>query len=164
MKVLFLDIDGVLNSHRTAIAHGGFPHGFSPEQMQKFDHAAIGLIRKVCEETGAVIVLSSSWRILHAVDECATGLDLPIIDRTPSLTGNRGQEIAAWLAEHSSVIIYAIVDDDSDMLESQRTQFVQTSHEEGLSWQDYQCLLRVLNGEAAGRSRNALFWEESYDK
>lgn len=160
MKVLFLDIDGVLNSHRSIYAFNGCPHGFTPEHMALFDHVAIGLVRKLCQETGAVIVLSSSWRLLHATKEVAAGLNLPVIDRTPSLTGNRGQEIAAWLAEHPSVTVYAIVDDDSDMLESQRAHFVQTSHEDGLQFRDYQALLRVLNGEAAGHSRKALFWED----
>jgi hypothetical protein len=161
MKVLFLDIDGVLNSRRTLIAHNGYPHGFEPDQMKMFDHAALGLIRDLCRHSGAVVVLSSSWRILHLVEEVAAGFDLPVIDRTPSLAGNRGQEIAAWLAAHPSVVVYAIVDDNSDMLESQRTHFVQTSEEEGLSFRDYAALKRILNGEGAGHSRNALFWEEA---
>ncbi|MBB3010662.1 HAD domain-containing protein [Cupriavidus alkaliphilus] len=161
MKVIFLDIDGVLNSRRTCIAHNGYPHGFTPDQMKMFDHAAIGLVRDVCRGSGAVIVLSSSWRTLHAAEEVAEALDLPVIDRTPSLAGNRGQEIAAWLAEHPSVQVYAIVDDNSDMLESQRAHFVQTSEEEGLSYSDYVAIKRILNGEDAGHSRKALFWEEA---
>lgn len=151
-KVLFLDIDGVLNSARTCVAFGGpliggFPHGFDETNMRLFDHAAIGLIRKLCHETGASIVLSSSWRIIHTVHECANGLDLPIFDRTPSLNWHgrvRGDEIANWLADHPEVEVYAIVDDDSDMLDSQIPFFVQTDFKEGLSFADYeslQCLL-----------------------
>ncbi|WP_416048973.1 HAD domain-containing protein [Cupriavidus basilensis] len=160
MKVLFLDIDGVLNSRRTLIAHNGLPHGFTPDDMGMFDHAAIGLVRDLCKHSGAVVVLSSAWRTHHLVEEVAVGLGLPVIDRTPSLAGNRGQEIAAWLAEHSAVMVYAIVDDNSDMLESQRAHFVQTSEEEGLSYRDYVALKRILSGEDAGYSHKALFWEE----
>jgi hypothetical protein len=159
-KVLFLDIDGVLNSRRTCEAFGsplkgGFPHGFDAVNMALFDHAAIGLIRKLCETTGASICLSSSWRIIHTVHECANGLDMPIFDRTPSLNWNgrtRGDEIAAWLADHPEVTTYAIVNDDSDMLESQKQYFVQTDFKEGLTWANYeslQCILGLKQAEAA---------------
>lgn len=154
-KVLFLDIDGVLNSARTCVAFGGpliggFPHGFDETNMRLFDHAAIGLVRKLCHETGASIVLSSSWRIIHSVHECANGLDLPIFDQTPSLNHRgriRGEEIMAWLAAHPEVTRYAIVDDDSDMLEVQIPFFVQTDFKEGLSFANYeslQCLLGLV--------------------
>jgi len=41
-KVLFLDLDGVLNSARSCYALGGFPHGFDSANMAKFDHVALG--------------------------------------------------------------------------------------------------------------------------
>jgi hypothetical protein len=159
-KVLFLDIDGVLNSRRTCEAFGGpltggFPHGFDTKNMALFDHAAIGLIRRLCETTDASIVLSSSWRIIHSVHDCANGLDLPIFDRTPSLNWHgrvRGDEIAAWLADHPEVERYAIVDDDADMLQDQKPFFVQTDFQEGLTWANYeslQCILGVKQPEAA---------------
>lgn len=159
-KVLFLDIDGVLNSHRTAYATGGFPHGFEPEQKAKFDWIAVGLIRKICDQEDVSIVLSSSWRIIHSVHDCANGLDLPIFDRTKSLAGVRGEEIQEWLSRHPEVDHYAIVDDNSDMLESQRGHFVQTSHEDGLSYSDYLALQRILRGQLGGVQRNALMWED----
>lgn len=151
-KVLFLDIDGVLNSHRTCTAFGsplkgGFPHGFDADNMALFDHAAIGLIRKLCDKTDASIVLSSSWRIIHSVHDCANGLDLPIFDRTPSINTagrTRGDEIAAWLAEHPEVSRYAIVDDDGDMLADQKPNFVQTDFHDGLRYRDYENLLCIL--------------------
>lgn len=151
-KVLFLDIDGVLNSQRTCEAFGGpatggFPHGFDAPNMALFDHAAIALIRKLCEKTGASIVLSSSWRIIHSVHECANGLNLPIFDQTPSLNWRgrtRGHEILDWLAHHPEVTRYAIVDDDSDMLMVQLPHFVQTDFKEGLTFANYESLLFLL--------------------
>lgn len=156
-KVLFLDIDGVLNSHRTCTAFGsplkgGFPHGFDDDNMALFDHAAIGLIRKLCDKSDASIVLSSSWRIIHSVHDCANGLDLPIFDRTPSLNWpgrTRGDEIAAWLTDHPEVSRYAIVDDDGDMLESQKQNFVQTDFQDGLRFRDYENLLCILGESTA---------------
>lgn len=143
-KVLFLDIDGVLNSERSAWALGGFPHDFSEPDMRKFDHVAIGLVRKLCEETDASIVLSSSWRIIHSVHECANGLDLPIFDKTPNSNGNRGSQIREWLKAHPEVLTYAIVDDDSDMLPEQKPFFVRTNVKDGLLLSDYSNLKRIL--------------------
>lgn len=146
-KVLFLDIDGVLNSRRSVVAFKGFPHSFDGDDRDRFDWTAVALIRRLCEDVGASIVLSSSWRILHPVDECANGLDLPIFDRTPSLSGCRGMEINAWLAEHPEVTTYAIVDDNSDMLPEQKRYYVQTSELNGLSIENWADLKRILGGQ-----------------
>lgn len=158
-KVLFLDIDGVLNSIRTCEACKGFPHGFDPKNMAMFDQTAIALIRRLCDETGASICLSSSWRIIHSVHECANGLDLPIFDRTPSLDGKRGKEIKAWLDSHPGVATYAIVDDDSDMLVEQRRYFVKTDIYEGLTFRNYRELKSILNdGEEMPIGEQVVTW------
>lgn len=149
MKILFLDIDGVLNSARSCRAFDGYPHDFSDEGMRKFDSVAIGLVRKLCDKTGALIVLSSTWRMLHDISECAQGLGLPIFDRTPILEGPRGVEINAWLSKHPEVTRYAIVDDDSDMLPEQKQYFVKTNFEEGLSMHDFKALLGLLSDSAS---------------
>lgn len=144
MKVLFLDIDGVLNSSRSATAFKGFPHGFGKSDMERFDMVAVNLIRRLCRVTGCRVVLSSTWRILHTVHECANGLDLPIFDATTKDGGHRGTQIQTWLDAHQEVTQYAIVDDDSDMLESQLPFFVRTSHADGLSYANYEALERLL--------------------
>lgn len=143
-KVLFLDIDGVLNSHRSCLAFRGYPHGFDKEDMAKFDHVAVSLIRRLCKEVDCSIVLSSSWRIIHQVIEVANGLDLPIFDRTPSSSGPRGAEIKEWLVLHPEVTTYAIVDDDSDMMDEQAANFVRTNTNEGLTLNDYSKLKAIL--------------------
>lgn len=149
MKALFLDIDGVLNSQRSCHALGGYPHGFDELNMAMFDLVAIGLIRRVCQKTGCVIILSSSWRIIHSVQDCANGLSLPVIDRTLSLPGpaRRGDEIAAYLQQNPSITQYAIVDDDSDIMPEQLKFFVQTDGREGLLWDDYERLLTILGSD-----------------
>jgi hypothetical protein len=143
-KVLFLDIDGVLNSERSCAAYDGYPHCFKPKDMAQFDHTAIALIRKLCKKTGCSIVLSSTWRITSTIHEVAGALDLPIFDATPVLPGIRGLEISSWLASHPEVVTYAIVDDSGDMLELQKPFFVQTNMEFGLSLPNYRHLLRLL--------------------
>jgi hypothetical protein len=151
--VLFLDIDGVLNSMRTVEAFKGYPHSFDGYDRDKFDWTAVGLIRRLCADTNASIVLSSSWRIIHSVHECANGLDLPIFDRTPSLSGSRGTEINAWLSAHPEVTTYAIVDDDSDMLADQWRYFVKTDRYEGLTYRNYRELIGILKGGIAESSQ-----------
>lgn len=145
MKVLFLDIDGVLNSHRTAIAFGGYPHEVDGYHREMFDEVGLTLIRGIVKTSGSSVVLSSSWRLTHAHDLVGRALDLPIIDRTPSLVGERGKEIKAWLDAHPEVESYAIVDDDSDMLPEQTPFFVKTSGYDGLRWDDA-CKLAGLLG------------------
>jgi hypothetical protein len=139
VKILFLDIDGVLNSQRTAIAFGGFPHEVTGHHRDRFDEVAITLIRGIVKKAGAKIVLSSSWRIAMPFEEIAGALCLPIIDKTPYLYQNketRGHEIAAWLEAHPGVESYVIVDDDSDMLPEQKERFVHTCGFDGFRWKD----------------------------
>lgn len=143
-KVLFLDIDGVINSERTCFVSNGYPFSFDGTDMDKFDPVAIRLVRKLCEQSGASIVLSSTWRMHFSVSECAKGLDLPIVDKTPVLNGPRGLEINSWLAAHPEVTAYAIVDDNADMLPEQMARFVQTDFQEGLLLRDFHKLYELL--------------------
>ncbi len=136
MKVVFLDIDGVINSHRTAIAFGGYPHTFDGYERAMFDEVALALIRGIVKQAGASVVLSSSWRLTHEFALVGKALDLPIIDRTPSLCAPRGVEISFWLDKHPEVENYAIVDDDADMLGDQQPFFVHTSGFDGFAWKD----------------------------
>lgn len=157
MKVLFLDIDGVLNSVRSAIALGGYPHPNRDEQASelirsedRFDLVAVGLIRMLCQKTDTKIVLSSTWRYsyqtLEDILDFGKKLDLPIICKTPiiHLSRARGREIDKWLQDHPDVTKFAIVDDDSDMLPEQLPSFVKTDYYEGLSYQNYLQLLEIL--------------------
>ncbi len=145
-KILFLDIDGVLNSKRTSTAFDGYPHSF--KDMEHFDHVAIALIRKLCVEVDAAVVLSSDWRFTCSAHETANALDLPVIDKTPVLT-TRGFEINAWLSEHPEVTHYAIVDDNDWMLDSQKSRFVQTDEEIGLTLRNYLDLRHILSPSSA---------------
>lgn len=146
-KILFLDIDGVLNSRRSLVAFDSYPHSFGAADMEFFDKVAIALVRRLCEVTNCSVVLSSDWRYDGecGAHEAANGLDLPIIDVTPMLLqSSRGQEIAAWLSEHPDVTTYAIVDDMATMLPSQQARFVQTDELCGLSLINYVDLRKIL--------------------
>lgn len=132
MKVLFLDVDGVLNHEAVYLEGGTHP---------RLDAACLARLKRVLEITGAVIVLSSSWRFYIADRHLAPAFDWAGIPRWIDVTprapdGHRGTEVAAWLREHQlrervAVERYAIIDDDSDFLPSQQSQFVHTSFREG---------------------------------
>jgi hypothetical protein len=136
MKVVFLDIDGVLN----VIPQGHDRYGaiFHPEFVDN--------LRRLINETGAKLVISSTWRHSGVISmkEMWEARNLPgeVVGITPDLRWRvkqdarepneqdyvRGDEIQAWLDQHSQVTNYVILDDDSDMLQSQRGNFVQTSN------------------------------------
>ena len=131
MKILFLDIDGVLNSekyYQKGKTNLSYP-------LCDIDPEAVKLVNKIVEKTGCKIVLSSSWRI-NGLEECNNIFEkvgLPkIYDITPIhlVRGCRGEEIQEWLDTHK-IESYVIVDDDNDMLPNQI--FVQTNDYEGLT-------------------------------
>lgn len=116
MKVIFLDIDGVLNSHETlpASEKGGML-GIHAVLASRF----VALLAR----TGAHWVLSSTWRQSEhwRATMRANGLPMDLCEgRTPVHRGHiRGEEIDEWLRLHPAVESYAIIDDDRDMLPHQ---------------------------------------------
>ncbi len=154
MKVIFLDIDGVLNSNRSAAALGGMPWPGKKNERDWhfFDPVAIGLLQRACKETGAVCVLSSSWRNLMSltdIQELAQHLGVSIVDRTKPSAGDepRGQQIQEWLLRHPHVVKWAIIDDDGDMLDCQIPNFVRTTFTEGMLFAHYMELTKILGIE-----------------
>jgi hypothetical protein len=157
-KVLFLDVDGVLN-HRALFVPGN-PQPICPLAWKR--------VVSVVSATRAKIVLSSTWRrndhpddpyhaklrriglFEHTHEDWRTRYDLP-----PSCDGairewpSRGDEIAEWLGRHPEVTTYAIVDDDADMRWDQRAVFVQTTFESGLTDAHRDILIELLDASAA---------------
>lgn len=140
VKVLFLDVDGVMNSRSTLqrSQRSGSILGIDPYMAF--------LVGKIQMDTDCEIVLSSSWR--HSPDglkEVKSRFSLYGI--TPSsLSGIRGEEIQEWLEEHPEATRYAIVDDDSDMLVEQASNFFKTTFEEGITPEIATAITEHLNG------------------
>jgi len=145
MKVLFLDIDGVLNSEHWFVNR--------PEKgglYTQVDPIAVAILSRVIKETGCGIVVSSTWRKVHRDDIIPVltraGLVYPgTWDYTPILHKQRGYEIQQYLSEHPEIISYAIVDDDSDMLPAQLSRYVQTDWKIGLDDTAADKLIEILN-------------------
>ncbi len=167
MKVLFLDIDGVLNSgnHFNVIVlakEKGEHHiseGKVPDDLKHnathLDPDAIQLLNRIVEEANCEIVISSSWRKLFHIGEICTMLNASgflhsdrIIGKTPvsKTTFLRGGEIRIWLdAFGDGVNNFVIVDDDSDMLPEQFPRFVKTDFEEGLTPERADKIIELFN-------------------
>ncbi len=119
MKVIFLDIDGVLNSR-------AYDRKRNWNEQTDIDETRLPLIKEIVDATGAKIVLSSTWRQhwdrdTNRCDEDGLYINkifakfgLSIFDKTPDLgiTVLRRDEISKWL-EGADVEIesFVIIDD-----------------------------------------------------
>lgn len=121
MKIIFLDFDGVLNSNNwysrrfneigTSNISGKYP-------LYEFDPLSIKELNRIIEQTGASVVVSSSWRVGNRIEDLQQMLDAvgfvgKVIDTTPrfrtkgtdnnqnaiTYTIPRGCEIDWWLRE-----------------------------------------------------------------
>lgn len=169
MKIIFLDIDGVLNSTRTHLAFSNpnelksfsspltmstLPEYGEPVYEQiifQLDPISIILLKKVVEDTGAKIVISSTWRIGSAIEHFHKMFDCYgwntrdiIIDFTPQFGRIRGDEIRNWLNENNKITRYVIIDDQEDFYPDQKSQLIQTNPHIGFSHITYnQCIEKL---------------------
>lgn len=136
--LIFLDFDGVLNSHAWIDRR---PKGVSKCDLgiNQFDPAAVGLLNQLIVRTGADIVISSTWR-MDGLHSCKSLLDQrgfigKVVAATPVLQRERGHEIQWWL-DHAQIKPEHIVilDDDGDMVHL-APWLVQTQFEHGLQQQ-----------------------------
>ena len=130
-KYLFLDVDGVLNSVSWYREEWNKNHVYP---QGDFDPKCVELVNRIVEETGCKVVVSSSWRTesnLQSIFD-KVGLKFKIHSITP-FGSHRGCEIQEWLDSQTEPYVYAIVDDDRDMLSHQRKYFIKTNTAIGLS-------------------------------
>lgn len=144
--VLFLDIDGVLNSEAW---YRRRPKGPWCE-AREFDPEAMWLLKAVVAMSDCEIVVSSSWRIGRKLEELQKLLiGFPVIGKTPELDSRevgRGAEVDHWLRNNRSRTRYAIVDDGSDFYEHQN--LVRTDWKLGLTPWHCEELVRLLTAES----------------
>lgn len=111
VKIIFLDIDGVLNSDEyfEKIKELNI-HGIESE----IDTNKIKLLKRAIDETKAKVVLISSWRYTRRAKELKEMLACYeiYVDSTPFINHKRGLEIKKWLLDHPNVEDYVILDDE----------------------------------------------------
>lgn len=164
MKVCFLDFDGVLNGLETREPASPIHRGLflSPPLVER--------VNVLCERTGAVVVLSTSWR--RRIDATGCSLDIAealrhvgarfaIVGATPdharrdAITRDgetielwrapeRRHEIAAWVAEHKPEA-FVILDDDRGA--EIAGHFVWCDPKRGLSAEGAEMAVRILGAK-----------------
>lgn len=157
MNIIFLDIDGVLNSQvffEKTLLTSKNPKTELKNQVRKgiierleFYRKQIcpermAWLNKLCEETDSVIVVSSTWRKNKTIEELQeilnyAGAKFKVVGLTPVCACRmRGCEIRSWLDQNGRDYLpydYVIIDDDSDMLLWQQGHFFQTDGYSGLT-------------------------------
>ena len=163
-KVIFLDIDGVLN---TKWWYTQMDRNTPKDKYgYAFDPRSVANLQKIVDETGSDIVISSSWKSfgLSELEEMWQDRELPgkLIDITPNSVSDemflnadldhmelfhiRGMEIKEWLDKHGkNVSHYVIIDDMDNFLLDQKSHFVQTDPEVGITKGDVKKVVRLLN-------------------
>lgn len=142
MKYLFLDIDGVVNCAADRFS------------IKLINNRPFELLKKIIDETGAKIILSSSWRRGYKHGTCdllkqrLAEYDLSIEDITPINNNRRGEQIQEWLRTHNydeNVDTFAILDDEEfDFLAIYPEQLVKTDAMIGLQeHQVWKCIDRL---------------------
>ena len=155
MKIIFLDIDGVVNCSDTKERI----HGIIGVEQQK-----IALVKQIVQATGAKLVLSSTWRIgWFYEDSNSQGADveewdylrnefrkqgLEFLDHTPlHKDRHRGREIQEWLDNcNEEVEAYVVIDDSMwDIRELHKHHMVKTSYGYGLLPTGVEMAIQILN-------------------
>jgi hypothetical protein len=169
--IVFLDIDGVLNS----TAHLDYRESADGQQRNErilsalalhgketirsliqLDESRVAILQKFAFETGCKFVISSTWRENQTPQYFENlfllcGYAFPensIIGCTPVLdhikTKKRGNEIQQWLSDNSYAGKYAILDDCSPKIFLDGQPLVQTSYATGINEQNVADLKHIL--------------------
>ncbi len=161
MKVIFLDIDGVLNTYDTRKTVAGY--NFVEDNL-------VQMLKQLVARTGAKLVLSSTWRegwamiehpeefpkvsqadirLFEALREKLQEYGMELTDYTP-IFGTRGQEIDYWLQHGAQepVEAFVILDDMSGReLRPHSRYLVQTGMSSGLMQHHIEKAVAILNAE-----------------
>lgn len=127
-KVIFLDIDGVLNRHHERYG----TREKSPMGFTGLGQKHILQLKRIVEATGAEIVMSSDWKMCYESDDCNPETANPdgvyvirrlaengmkLVARTNEIplegehSTGRGYGIRKYLRQHPEVTNYVILDD-----------------------------------------------------
>lgn len=124
MKVIFLDIDGVLNSDEFLKNNPG----------KAIDRKCVGILKNIIDKTEAVIILSSGWRLWFddnmspqdGYSDCLYKIlceyNIKLFGKTPDFSTEeirtrktfshvKAKEITAWLNAHEVIEKYVVIDD-----------------------------------------------------
>lgn len=173
-KIIFLDFDGVLTNNEYSARLYEEGKATSDKYGELFAPKAVELLNRIIDETGAKVVVSSSWRYLglaklqklwqerglhgqvidmtslHAVDEFILENGLEWLEN--GLEGNemsspRSMEIEHWLRYRKDNIANYIILDDLPMPSTLQQHFVQVNPVYGLLNSQAEQAIKLLNSK-----------------
>ena len=144
MKVLFLDIDGVVCLHKDK--------DWDNEE-EIFDAACCRKLQEIVSATGCKLVLSSSWRLFPESIRSMFRQLKPsgitrenFLGRTP-LRGERGDEIMAYLKKRPQIETFVALDDEPFYSSAfPQDRLILTKPESGITENVKNACIRKLNG------------------
>lgn len=158
MKIIFLDIDGILNREGCKYLIDGI-HFVMPEKLE--------LLKQLVDRTEARVVLSSTWRFgwinqkngitdresrhFEALRDKLLEYGIELLDHTPVLDGTmecRGEEIDLWMKEWDGEEIQSLVildDLNGRYLRPYSDRLVRTSYDKGLLPKHVELAVKILN-------------------
>jgi hypothetical protein len=113
---IFLDIDGVLRTHKSDLEWSqylGVPIPLSVYE-RRFDRKIVYYINEIVGYTRAKIVVTSTWRVKHSLEELKkifrdNGISTEIVGTT-GIGIDRGEEIEQYISENE-IENYVVIDD-----------------------------------------------------
>ena len=158
MKVIFLDIDGVLNSQML----------IEKNENEKIDINAVKLLKSLVDQSGALVVMSSGWKLWFDENMVTDDVEaqflydilyqygIEIYGKTPDFSTDeirtkrtfaevKAKEIMAWLEKHCDVDKYVILDDLNLKNDQINANLVQTDGTVGITEEDVKQALEILN-------------------
>ena len=152
-KVIFLDVDGVLNRCGTwNVLTLPQPHQTLPLVTEA---NIVNVLNHIMEQRNDIaFVISSTWRKIADNAEHfseLTGIDLAHIhkDWRTSHYGDRGDQCMEWLYRHPEVVQHVVIDDNDynfDEYEG-KLNVVKTKEDEGLSYANLEDAFEYLGFE-----------------
>lgn len=157
MKIIFLDIDGVLNTNREIVE-------LTPRGYVGLDDKLVQNLNTIVEKTNAKIVLTSTWKAEWNPDKEKCGMDALYLIRKLKECGtriigktydnctedrffeHRGEGIRAYLLGRADIESYVIIDDNvfSDFDEMQHKRLIKTDSTKGLTKEDVETAIDIL--------------------
>ena len=150
MNIIFLDVDGVLNSikhlkeeyYKNQRPYSGFEYPFDSDCMNN--------LKILVESTNAYLVITSTWRKFDIGKKILLfelkkyDLDKKVIGYTNILNTKRGEEIKDFLSKLSCDVNYIILDDDSDF-DDLHKYLIKTDYRYGLTYNNVETAIKKLN-------------------
>jgi len=127
-KVIFLDIDGVLATHKQYRTKKSSLYYLSEYNVYPYDEKCVKILNEIIEETDAEIILSSDWSLYYTLEQMDdifkhNGLIKSPYDMVKQLalkmsthnSTNRGYSIDEYIAYHPNEFEHYVIIDDLDI-------------------------------------------------